>query len=119
MFVCGIIIYINNTVMRMRCHNCFAKMAAQLQGSESNDISPLTEDETRKLVDACFEAKSNAHAPYSKFKVGSALLTDDGTIYTGKVCYTSLQYLIVCSSRVFQRLKCPFLLISLYYWYSN
>ena len=54
-------------------------MAAQ----GSNDISPLTEEETRKLVDACFEAKSKAHAPYSKFRVGSALLTEDGTMYTG------------------------------------
>ena len=36
-----------------------------------------------KLLDAAFEARQRAYAPYSKFLVGAALLTEDGTIVHG------------------------------------
>lgn len=36
-----------------------------------------------KLVKAALDAMGNAYAPYSKFRVGAALLCDDGSIYTG------------------------------------
>jgi len=42
-------------------------------------LSPL---QTR-LLDQAFEARRHAYAPYSKFLVGAALLTDDGTIVQG------------------------------------
>lgn len=35
------------------------------------------------LLDAAVEASSHAYTPYSHFKVGVALLTTDGKIYTG------------------------------------
>jgi cytidine deaminase len=35
------------------------------------------------LVAAAKHARSRAHAPYSKFKVGAAILADDGEIYQG------------------------------------
>ena len=35
------------------------------------------------LVKKAIEARENAYAPYSKFKVGASILTEDGTIYTG------------------------------------
>ena len=35
------------------------------------------------LIGAAKEARANAHAPYSQFKVGAALLCRDGKIYTG------------------------------------
>src|SRR5689334_11633285 len=37
----------------------------------------------RDLVTAAAKARLSAVAPYSKFKVGAALLTDDGEIVTG------------------------------------
>lgn len=36
-----------------------------------------------KLIKEAFEARENAYAPYSSFKVGAALLTESGTIYSG------------------------------------
>jgi cytidine deaminase len=35
------------------------------------------------LLDAAFDARMRAYAPYSKFLVGAALLTEDGTIIPG------------------------------------
>ena len=35
------------------------------------------------LFDAATEVRGKAHAPYSGFAVGAALLADDGKIYTG------------------------------------
>lgn len=38
--------------------------------------------DNRKLIDKALEAMNYAYAPYSKFKVGAALITD-GVVYTG------------------------------------
>ena len=35
------------------------------------------------LVKKAYEGRTNAYAPYSNFKVGAAVLTEDDTIYTG------------------------------------
>ncbi len=35
------------------------------------------------LLDYALKARENAHAPYSNFKVGAAVQTDSGTIYSG------------------------------------
>jgi len=37
----------------------------------------------KELVDAAIEGRKNAYAPYSKFKVGAALLTKEGKVFTG------------------------------------
>ncbi|MEG0950583.1 MAG: cytidine deaminase [Niameybacter sp.] len=37
----------------------------------------------KALVEKAKEAREYAYVPYSKFKVGAALLTEDGKIYTG------------------------------------
>ncbi|EHN13182.1 cytidine deaminase [Clostridium sporogenes] len=36
-----------------------------------------------EIIKKAIEARENAYVPYSKFKVGAALLTEDDTIYTG------------------------------------
>lgn len=37
----------------------------------------------KMLMQAAMAARANAHCPYSGFAVGAALLTEDGSIYTG------------------------------------
>lgn len=37
----------------------------------------------QKLIEAALSARENAYVPYSHFKVGAALITEDGRIFTG------------------------------------
>lgn len=37
----------------------------------------------QELIDAAIEAREKAYVPYSKFKVGAAVLAEDGKIYSG------------------------------------
>ena len=43
----------------------------------------LAEKEIQELISRALEARKNAYAPYSDFRVGAALLSDSGEIYTG------------------------------------
>lgn len=43
----------------------------------------MTSDQRQKLIQAACEIRQRAHAPYSKFQVGAALLTASGKIFTG------------------------------------
>lgn len=47
----------------------------------------------KQLIQKSFEAKENAYSPYSKFRVGAALLTESGEIITGKYICTLVYYL--------------------------
>ncbi|CAO3681414.1 unnamed protein product [Umbelopsis vinacea] len=43
----------------------------------------LTAEEQEKLIDLSLEARDNSYSPYSKFRVGAALLTADGVWIKG------------------------------------
>lgn len=42
-----------------------------------------TAEQKQKLFDLAFKARDFSYSPYSKFRVGAALLTKDGTTFTG------------------------------------
>jgi len=53
-----------------------------------------------EVINKAIEAMENAYAPYSKFKVGAALLTKSGKIYTGCNIENSSYGASVCAERV-------------------
>ncbi len=53
-----------------------------------------------ELVKLANEAKEFAHAPYSKFRVGAAILTEDGDVFTGCNIENSSYSLTICAERV-------------------
>ncbi|MDO5765229.1 MAG: cytidine deaminase [Elusimicrobiales bacterium] len=61
--------------------------------------TPLTKEEQEKLLDAAQQARENSYSPYSKFKVGAAVLTADGSIFTGTNIENASYGLTVCAER--------------------
>lgn len=54
----------------------------------------------KKLVQAAAKAREGSVSPYSKFKVGAALLTKDGEIVTGANVESASYGLTCCAERV-------------------
>lgn len=55
---------------------------------------------TDHLVTAATHARNNAHAPFSKFRVGAAVEDADGHIHTGCNIENATYGLTVCAERV-------------------
>ena len=60
----------------------------------------MSDPQTLKLIEAAIAARANAHAPFSKFKVGAALELADGRIITGCNCESASYGLTICAERV-------------------
>lgn len=57
-------------------------------------------DISEKLIESAKQVRENAFAPYSEFKVGSAVVSKDGRIFTGCNVESASFGLTVCAERV-------------------
>lgn len=57
-------------------------------------------DTSKKLTEAAKKVRERAFAPYSKFKVGAAVITKDGKIFTGCNIESASYSPTVCAERV-------------------
>ncbi len=55
---------------------------------------------SEKLIEMAIEVRERAFAPYSNFKVGSAVVTKDGKIFSGCNVESASFGLTVCAERV-------------------
>ena len=63
-------------------------------------MTPLTDDDRKFLLDLANEARRRAYAPYSGYRVGSALRTRSGRIFTGVNVESAAYPTTMCAERV-------------------
>ncbi|MCD6363657.1 MAG: cytidine deaminase [Synergistetes bacterium] len=56
--------------------------------------------ERKKLIECAIRARDFAYAPYSRFKVGAAILTREGKVFSGCNVENSSYGLTICAERV-------------------
>jgi cytidine deaminase len=64
-----------------------------------NATDPLTAEEQDRLAAAAAAAALNAYAPYSRFRVGAAVLDADGRLHTGCNVENASYGLCLCAER--------------------
>jgi len=60
----------------------------------------LGDDDVKALLGAAKDAATNAHAPYSQYRVGAAIQAGDGRMFTGCNVENASYGLSICAERV-------------------
>ena len=77
-----------------------------------NDASELSQNEQKLLREASM-ARQNAYAPYSKFRVGAAVLLENGEVIIGSNQENASYPAGLCAERVAIFHAGPYLLVSM------
>ena len=77
-----------------------SKRRKEGEGRMGRDDVKKTDKMIKKLYKKALKTRENAYVPFSKFKVGAAVLTKAGEIYTGCNVENSSFGLTVCAERV-------------------
>ncbi|XP_037108677.1 cytidine deaminase b [Syngnathus acus] len=75
------------------------KYTGELVHTEDMGSRSLSKETVKKLIHHSHEAKKQAYCPYSKFRVGAALLTVDNCLFTGCNVENACYNLGVCAER--------------------
>jgi len=59
----------------------------------------IKEQSKKELITQAMQARERAYAPYSNYKVGAALLSKSGTVYTGCNVENAVYPLCTCAER--------------------
>jgi cytidine deaminase len=76
-------------------------IAAATDGSApwSDSMTEISDPQWARLADAARRASAHAHCPYSRFRVGAAVLSGDGVISAGCNVENASYGLTVCAER--------------------
>lgn len=61
------------------------KLNREVMHIKDHGSRQLSQETVKKLIHQSQEARKQAYCPYSKFRVGAALLTPENRVFTGKI----------------------------------
>ncbi|TDH14192.1 hypothetical protein EPR50_G00041880 [Perca flavescens] len=76
-----------------------AKFSDGVMHTKDRGSTHLSQETVKKLIHQSQEAKQHSYCPYSKFRVGAALLTPDNCVFTGCNVENACYNLGVCAER--------------------
>ncbi len=63
-------------------------------------MTAITAETRQQLIQAALQARDWAYAPYSRYRVGAAILTESGRVYDGVNIENAVFPLTICAERV-------------------